>query len=127
MDLEQTVSPEEIGLAPEDVKPLTPIRITALLERVGETVIAKANVKMRISFFCARCLEEVSYDHVLDCNFDYQIESEAQVIDFGDDIRQEIILGLPTRILCKEECEGIRAGCGINLNLEKCQCRKQNV
>ncbi|MCX5681113.1 MAG: DUF177 domain-containing protein [Candidatus Omnitrophica bacterium] len=45
-------------------------------------------------------------------------------MDVGEDIREEIILGFPDKVLCAEECKGLCAGCGANLNNEKCQCKK---
>ncbi len=37
-------------------------------------------------------------------------------------IRQQIILVQEFRPLCKEECKGICAGCGADLNQSSCQC-----
>jgi DUF177 domain-containing protein len=37
-------------------------------------------------------------------------------------IREQILLSLPIRPLCAEECRGLCAGCGVNLNKEACLC-----
>jgi uncharacterized protein len=36
--------------------------------------------------------------------------------------RDAIALALPEKILCREDCAGICAGCGTDLNLEQCRC-----
>ena len=35
-----------------------------------------------------------------------------------------ILLELPSRILCKEDCRGLCAQCGANLNVNACSCQK---
>jgi uncharacterized protein len=43
-------------------------------------------------------------------------------IDLTPLIREQILLSLPLRPLCTEECRGLCAGCGVNLNKEACRC-----
>lgn len=37
-------------------------------------------------------------------------------------IREQVLLALPTRPLCAEDCLGLCGGCGANLNVEPCRC-----
>jgi uncharacterized protein len=37
-------------------------------------------------------------------------------------IREQVMLALPTRPLCKEDCRGLCDACGVNLNHETCSC-----
>jgi DUF177 domain-containing protein len=43
-------------------------------------------------------------------------------IDLAPLIREQVLLSLPIRPLCTEECRGLCAGCGVNLNQEACRC-----
>lgn len=45
-------------------------------------------------------------------------------IDILEPIRQEVIINVPIKKLCRINCAGICDSCGINLNQEKCQCKK---
>jgi uncharacterized metal-binding protein YceD (DUF177 family) len=45
-------------------------------------------------------------------------------VDRTDEIREELLLSVPMRFLCSEECQGICPGCHVNLNAEKCKCTK---
>ena len=36
--------------------------------------------------------------------------------------RDAVALALPEKILCREDCAGLCAGCGVNLNLAACIC-----
>ena len=38
-------------------------------------------------------------------------------------IREQIILMVPLKPLCREDCRGLCPNCGANLNLESCDCK----
>jgi uncharacterized protein len=46
----------------------------------------------------------------------------TEEIDLSPLISEQVILALPTRPLCAEDCRGICGGCGANLNAETCAC-----
>jgi uncharacterized protein len=46
----------------------------------------------------------------------------AEEINLTPLIREQVLLALPTRPLCKENCRGLCSGCGIDLNDEDCRC-----
>ena len=37
-------------------------------------------------------------------------------------MREQVLLSLPNRTLCKEDCKGLCPRCGQNLNQEPCNC-----
>lgn len=43
-------------------------------------------------------------------------------LDLSAWARDAVALSLPDKILCREECAGLCAGCGANLNHEPCTC-----
>lgn len=45
------------------------------------------------------------------------------VIDLGEIWREQVYLGIPSRILCDESCRGLCQVCGIDLNLHQCTCQ----
>jgi uncharacterized protein len=45
-------------------------------------------------------------------------------VELDDEIRQEIILDYPMKIICKAECKGLCPNCGQNLNTGECDCNK---
>jgi len=50
-----------------------------------------------------------------------------QVADLTDMVRQELLLALPMKPLCSEECKGLCPRCGVNLNIETCDCRVKGM
>ena len=39
----------------------------------------------------------------------------------------EVLMSWPLKVLCREDCKGICAGCGVNLNVEECRCGTKPV
>lgn len=40
-------------------------------------------------------------------------------------LREQILVALPDRALCREDCRGLCASCGANLNVAACGCTEQ--
>lgn len=47
-------------------------------------------------------------------------------INLADIVAEEVLLALPMRFLCQEDCRGLCAHCGANLNTGPCQCSETN-
>ncbi|MEF2845140.1 MAG: DUF177 domain-containing protein, partial [Eggerthellaceae bacterium] len=52
--------------------------------------------------------------------------SEDHIIDLSALLQAALSLELPTTPLCDDDCKGLCAGCGANLNYEECTCNKTN-
>ncbi len=110
--------------AAEDLPSLTDdIKVDGIVELAGKTVIAKAGICSAYETQCARCLAPI--DGKLDIpNFQVVLQIEKEdTIDLTENIREDIILALSTRFLCKDSCKGLCPHCGKNLNKEKCACK----
>jgi uncharacterized protein len=119
-----SIPPQDIGLDPSDLDLRGNLEIKADINRVNNTVLADTVVSVAYGFQCARCLEDFAKIRTKEFHFDYEVKSNMDVYDVGEDIRQELILGVVQRALCKNDCKGICAGCGANLNIEPCKCKK---
>ncbi len=90
---------------------------------------------------CARCLEPVSFECVLDferefelkkdASFDGSLDEEPYLEGYNLDVDQlvcnELLLSLPMRVLCREDCKGICNRCGANLNYQTCTCDTRSL
>ena len=111
--------------------------------RVQGTVTAKdgfANLAVKASFSfsipCDRCARQVdrrcaySFSHVLvrsleNGDDDRYVEVRSEQLDLDELVREDILLELPTKFLCREDCKGICPKCGKNLNDGPCGCEQQ--
>jgi len=55
------------------------------------------------------------------------ISSKEDKIDITNDVIDYANLTIPLKKLCTEDCKGLCYSCGVNLNLEKCNCKKEEM
>ena len=101
-----------------------PFDVQAQVSRVNDTVLARTRVRGRYRSACARCLAEVEQDWNGNFLFDFAVDKQTEAVELDEDIRQEVLLNLPSRVLCREDCKGTCPGCGVDLNNEKCKCKQ---
>ncbi len=87
---------------------------------------------------CFRCAEECkedclfSFHHLLATELSGDDEEgyllvEDELLDLDEVAMIDILLELPTKFLCKPDCEGLCPSCGKNLNEGMCTCKQGNV
>ena len=123
LDIDQSIPKEGIGLSDEEVDIKSLLNVKAHLEKVDNFVVANAHIKAEFGYMCARCLQELYSTEERSYKFDFEIDPSNEYIDLGEEIRQEIIMANPARILCSKNCKGICPQCGANLNKEQCKCK----
>lgn len=60
-------------------------------------------------------------------NDDYIIADEDGFIDLSDTFGEELVLELPAKYLCHEDCKGLCTKCGANLNKKSCGCSTKEI
>ncbi len=111
--------------------------------RDGKTVLLEGELKGMRHALCDRCGEQVRKplhclfvylvttgkddaleQHELECSDDAAIMLylDEPEIDVDEILREQSYLAVPIRTLCREDCKGICAGCGVDLNSETCHC-----
>jgi len=141
----------QVGLGAE-MEQTSPLRIQGraeLLEErehgVKETI---KDIRLTGSFSgqvevqCARCLEPLKRDVQGDFDLLYRplgvvqrddevsiSEAETEVsfykgegLALEDVLREQVILSVPVKAVCREDCQGLCPQCGMNLNQGKCDC-----
>jgi uncharacterized protein len=94
----------------------------------GELIV-KGTVSVKISFRCSRCGEMFQTKIKDDSFVSVREAGRDESVDLTGEIREAIILAFPNYPVCKADCKGLCAQCGISLNREKCNCRgkQENV
>ncbi len=124
LSIEGSFPSDVIELTDKDLLKVTaPLKVHADVNRVQNMILANTTVKTQYHAVCHRCLEDIEKEWTQNFILDFPVPTTTDFIDLSDDIRQEMILAIPTILLCKEDCKGICAGCGVNLNQEGCQCK----
>ena len=121
------------------------IEISAELEKTHREIFLKVSVRSAGAFTCDRCLDQFRRQIQATYELVYLLSGQepartgersaeiltlspdTNIIDLGEDARQFLVLSLPIRMLCKDDCAGLCATCGSNLNQGSCVCSAEEV
>jgi uncharacterized protein len=134
-------------LEEESARLTKPVKTVGRLRKGLAQVDVEGRISGEVEAECTRCLQGVT--HKIDTAFkaafvteeNYTSEKEAELrsddldvsiydgekIDLTDLVREQILLDLPTQILCREDCRGLCQKCGANLNEVNCNCEENEV
>lgn len=119
-----------------------PVRYDLTVSKVGSTVSIEGHIEARAEVACSRCTRrfEIPIDRDLKAVFvtaeagetDRAVELDADgldldyyqdgVIDGLQVLAEQIMLEVPMKPLCAEDCRGLCGACGANLNDTDCDC-----
>lgn len=96
------------------------------------------SVEAELKALCDRCLKEEAKDvkycftHILmrslnDVDNDEYIVIEDGILDLLELVNADVLLELPIKSLCSEDCKGLCPQCGANLNETSCGCKAKTV
>jgi uncharacterized protein len=52
---------------------------------------------------------------------------QDDLIDLDPLVAEQILLQIPMKVLCREDCKGLCPHCGISLNQHSCQCYAERI
>ncbi|MBO5461596.1 MAG: DUF177 domain-containing protein [Ruminococcus sp.] len=114
----------------------TPVRVHIEHMKNRELQI-QGEMELSVLMACDRCLEDVEVklplkftkyvnlavdDAELPEGFDESNYIDGYNLDVDKMLYNEILVGWPTKVLCRDDCKGICNVCGQNLNMGTCDC-----
>ncbi len=133
----------ELDLRDYDFELERPPVVRGRVDRVGAEMRLRGTIEAALKRPCDRCLKEVALPVELPFDLLYtpedpggsrtgEIELHERDLDFAvyqndeidldEMVLEQLELGLPTRLLCREDCQGLCPECGVDRNLESCAC-----
>ncbi|MBE6692548.1 MAG: DUF177 domain-containing protein [Ruminococcaceae bacterium] len=96
-------------------------------------ILLEGEIKTNLTVECARCGSEFIYSEPipLTAKITDKLANEDEeefilmtdsAIDVDELVRSALILELPSKYLCREDCKGLCPKCGKNLNEGLCSC-----
>jgi len=123
-----------------------PLLIELRLIPERDMIKLKGLITATAHLVCSRCLVDYRYPihHKFTLRFSKQIPTdihadadgqieltadqigliyfEGEEIDFYEPVQEQIVLALPIKPLCREDCKGLCPRCGADLNEQPCNC-----
>jgi uncharacterized protein len=138
IDTEEEAS--SFGFPPQIIAVDDPVHLSLRITRDGSTIVVTGRAEVDAGRTCDRCLspftEELAIDlrevfHLADRPMPAGEDDDDEVhfvdrrvtrLDLAPLIRQRILLELPMKSLCREDCRGLCPTCGVNRNEVRCEC-----
>jgi uncharacterized protein len=139
--------PDELEIGSDEYSLDEPVRVVCRMRRDGEFLRVDGEADAGLSVQCDRCVEpfvmyvsgsfsllvkRLAFDEpVPERNDDDEtsgdedicfVDHNAKSIDIAPYVRDAVILNVPMKILCSEDCRGLCPVCGNNLNESSCSC-----
>ena len=119
-------APADLGIAVLGVPEGSEVELSCLLESVLEGVLASGTAQVQLTGECARCLDPIGDSLAVEFQELYVYpESDAQddeasrlrgeLLDLEPVLRDAVVLALPFRPVCQEDCPGLCPECGARL------------
>lgn len=140
--------PGIVDFSAENVRQIGVLEWEASAERTGAEVRITGKLDATVETPCSRCLEpapvhvskafdlffrerdEAMFDEDEDVELDERDTRTAfftgTKLAIGDILREQVLLALPMKALCRVDCKGLCPVCGTNLNSGSCNCPKED-
>ena len=146
-DFAHVYNPDELNPVDERVRLTAPATVNGKIRLAGNEVFVNGHVDTRTQVECDRCLKMIE----LPVNADFELEyitgteyessevaelTEAEMsvsvfdghaLDVDEIVKEQILLAVPTRMLCREDCKGICPECGTDRNTGECNCETKEI
>lgn len=91
----------------------------------GHDLLVRGSAFTTIKTQCASCLKDLTVTIGSDKICIFIEKAPKEIIDITEQVREDILLSLPARFKCSENCKGLCPRCGADLNAGPCRCRKK--
>ena len=112
---------------------ITPVAVNGLVKNVAGIVTLDCSVQFTLRLSCDRCLKEFErgfsedFQHILvnrlesddDLYSDYIVVPDMR-LNLDELLTADIMLAMPSKFLCSEDCKGLCPQCGKDLNQGDC-------
>jgi len=146
-DFAHVYNPDELNPVDERVKLTAPATVNGKIRLAGNEVFVNGHVDTRAQVECDRCLKPIELPVNADFELEYISSSEYEssavaelteaemsvsvfdgdAIDVDEIVKEQILLAVPTRMLCREDCKGICPQCGTDMNTGECNCVTEDI
>lgn len=119
-------------------RPVTqPVHVEGRVRNMAGALLLNASMDTTLSLTCDRCTKPftrektVAYETLLASELEDEENDDIVLLDKDGQLDLDGLMGdvfllqMDTKNLCSEDCRGLCPGCGADLNVEPCRCKKE--
>lgn len=135
-DIQLTYEEDKLYYDGEEILFIKPICTEGSITGLGDIISVDLILNTELQLTCSRCLEKFNYPLEFEIHEKFSTENvedddviflENDKLDITELVENSIIMALPIKKLCKEDCKGLCQKCGTNLNIHTCDCESQDI
>ena len=146
VSVSETYLPGALDFQEAGFKQMSPLAVKAEAELAGKEIRIRGHISGTMEAACGRCLEQTEVPVDLDFDLPYRPmeeiahEEELEVgedelrvgffagdgVNLSDVVREQVLLAVPMKVVCRPDCRGLCPVCGTNRNLRQCGCSLQH-
>jgi uncharacterized protein len=115
----------------DDVQPLSPIHVKGMMTRAEDELLLNLTATVTIEQACSRCTRFFQAELVVtfkdDVALTQELKNKSEPLDITELIRDNILVQLPMKPLCSEDCKGLCPVCGSDRNEIDCTCESEQL
>ena len=119
LELEAAYDPAVLQMDRSGVHVAGPVQLHGRVTLEAKELFVSAELAYRLELACARCLAPVASEASKSLLLHYDT-TQQMMVDITEEVRQEVMLEYPLTVLCRPECRGLCAVCGVNRNERVC-------
>ena len=124
LKLSHDYKPQDLDIDTRDVKFSRDIHAEVFCTRIDKVLTLEVTLNSSFRTLCSCCAEDITRELNKKFTLYIDLEKNQDYVDITSDLREELMLDYPIRILCKKDCKGFCFKCGKNLNEGDCACEK---
>lgn len=113
-----------------------PVKVTGRVRNMAGALVFTAKAETTLALHCDRCMKPfrrektVEFETLLATELageeqDDIVLLEGNELDAETLMSETFVLAMDSKNLCTEDCKGLCSGCGADLNVEPCRCKKE--
>lgn len=136
-EFDETVNPDFVSTGYAGHYP-NPFKVKVVADKFEKDLRVSLTAQTVAEYRCDRCLG--SFEQAINTSQEQLYQIGGSALSDSDDIQhltidtieldltellnESVILQHPIQMICSPDCKGICAGCGAELNKEKCNCKQ---
>ena len=146
VEVSETYRPGALDFGEVEFRQAEPLTVNAEAELAGKEIRVHGHISGVLEAACDRCLEQMRIPVEYDFDLPYRpmeeiaLEEEVEVgedelmvgffpgdgVNLDDVVREQVLLSVPMKMVCRPDCQGLCPVCGANRNVKQCGCSLQH-
>jgi uncharacterized protein len=139
--------PEDLALSDSRVRLAGPLTVQGRISRAQGHAVVTGRMTASAQVECDRCLKliELPVDSQFRVEYvttqEYAASTAAELgeqdldvsvfdgeaIDIDELVQEQLLLTVPSRVICSESCKGFCPTCGVDRNVGECNCKADEI